>query len=90
MKTRPKDGDRVDFSKQVEVPAPIGYSATKKWQPSEGETHTVIYGKGTATPSPSLQEMAALDVQQYYPYLVKDSPEYKRRIEEFLTKYTEV
>lgn len=90
MKTRPKDGDRVDFSKQVEVPAPIGYSTTKKWRPNEGETHTMIYGKGTVTPSPSLQEMAESDVQEHYPYLLKGSSEYNRRIEEFLTKYTEV
>ena len=85
MKEQPKDGDAVNLSKKIEVPEPL----KTKWQPSPGDTKTMEYGKGSPTPSPSLDVVAQMDVSMYYPYLLKDSPEYNRRVREQLAKYAE-
>lgn len=81
----PQDGDRLIFNKQVSVPEPFPSSAG--WFPTEGQTLTQVYGRGEPTPSLPLSEMAELDVQEYYPYLLKGSAEYERRVKEFLAKY---
>lgn len=81
----PKDGDMIDFSKKVEILAPI---KDTRWRPVEGNTKVGVYGAGTPTPSPSLEEMAKLDVKQYYPYLLEGTPEYHRRLREQLAKLT--
>lgn len=84
---QPKDGDRIEFNKKVETFEPIGAADDKKWRPNEGNTQTYTYGQGTPTPSLPLEEMAAKDVREYYPYLVQGSPEFERRVREFLAKY---
>lgn len=81
---KPKDGDRIILTKKVETFAPI---EDGRWKPVEGNTKIGTYGIGTPTPSPTLQEMAEKDVAEYYPYLIKGSPEYLRRVAEFLAKY---
>lgn len=83
---RPKDGDRVNLARKLEVVD--SSSDTEKWQPTEGKNYTHPYGKGTPTPSPTIEEMAKIDVRQYYPYLLEGSSEFERRTKEYLEKYS--
>lgn len=85
MKTvQPKDGDHIDFNKKVETP---DFSSPKKWVPNDGNTQTMIYGRGTPTPSPTIEEMAEMDVATYYPFMLKHSEDWNRRYKEFLANY---
>lgn len=59
----------------------------RRWEPTEGGTMVGEYGKGTPTPSSTLEEMAHKDVAEHYPYLLKGSEAYNRRHKEFLAKY---
>jgi len=85
MNTDKRDGRRLNLTKEVETFAPMEDDG--RWKPSEGGTMTGEYGKGTPKPSPTLEGMAVLDVQEYYPYLLKDSPEFERRVKEMLARY---
>jgi len=85
MKTDKRDGKRLNLTKEVETFAPTEDDG--RWKPTEGGTLTGVYGKGTPTPSLSIEEMAVIDVTQYYPYLLKGSDEFERRVKEFLAKY---
>ena len=81
-----RDGKRITLTRSTEGPD-LSNPADKKWKPKEGHTKTMVYGKGTPTPSPTAQEMAAKDVAEYYPYLLIGSPEYDRRLKEYLALY---
>jgi hypothetical protein len=79
----PKEGDYIDLTKKIETP---DFSIPSKWKPNVGETHTMLYGRGTPTPVPTTEELADRYVAQYYPYLLKGSDDYTRRYNEFLNR----
>lgn len=75
---KPKDGDHLDLSKKVET---FEVPKKERWMPSSTKSFTHEYGKGAPTPSPTLA------VAHHYPYLLEGTPEYERRVAEFLDKY---